>query len=540
MPGPFIGLVAGLCLGSLGAFAQTTDRGGTDMMAPGAPANANPADNGPRFDILEYVVDGNTVLPVPDIEEAVYPFLGEKRNAGDVDRARDALEHAYQARGFQTVQVVIPTQGVESGTIHLRVLENPVGRLRVVNAQYHTLSGIKETAPSLGEGKVPNMKEVGKDIVALNQQPDMKVTPHLKAGQVPGTVDVDLQVEDRLPLHASVEINNQYNQDTTPLRIVSTASYDNLWQAGHSLSVSYQVAPERPSDAKVFSGSYVFHIPDTAVNILLYGVKSDSNVAALAGTDVVGKGDIFGARGIVNLPGSENFYHSLTAGIDRKDLLQNVITGGVESKAPVVYYPITLAYAATEQANDAVTQFNASLNFALAGAGSGSVDFDAQRFDALRQYFYFKGAASRSQPLPWGFVLFGKAETQLSPNPLLSSEQFSLGGAGTVRGYLEAERLGDLGARGTIELRTPSFGQAISSEINDWRVLAFFDGAALYLQNPLPEERDSFHLAGFGAGMRLTAFNALNAALDFAFPLEDGVVTKTGDMRVHFLVSAGL
>jgi len=131
-PGSFIGLVACLCLGSLGAFAQTTDRGASTS-PPGDGAGTKPGDKGLRFDILEYVVDGNTVLSVPDIEEAVYPFLGEKRSAGDVDRARDALEHAYQARGFQTVQVVIPQQGVESGTIHLRVIENPVGRLRVVN-----------------------------------------------------------------------------------------------------------------------------------------------------------------------------------------------------------------------------------------------------------------------------------------------------------------------------------------------------------------------------------------------------------------------
>ena len=433
----------------------------------------------------------------------------------------------------------IPQQGVEGGTIHLQVIENPIGRLRVVNSKYHSLEQILDNAPSMAEGKVLNRKALQDDIVTLNQQPDLKVTPAPKPGQRPGTTDVDLQVEDHLPLHGSLEINNQNNQDTTPLRLVGTVSYDNLWQLGHSLSLSYQIAPENPNDAEVLSGTYLFAVPRTPLSFLFYGVKSDSDVAAVAGTDVVGRGSIVGARTIINLPGTDNFYQSVTGGIDRKDLLQNVVTGGIESKAPVLYYPITLAYSATLQNQDTVTQANASLNFAIPGWSSGSTDFDAQRFDALRQYFYFKASLNRSQPLPLGMVLVGKIEGQITPDPLLSSEQLSMGGENSVRGYLEAERLGDYGAHTTVELRSPSFGQAISPEINDWRVLAFFDGASLQLQDPLPGEQDSMRMASVGAGMRFTAFKTINAALDIGVPLVKGVVTKAGEPRIHFLVSSG-
>src|SRR5262249_22169607 len=152
------------------------------------------------------VIDGNTVLPQVELETAVYPFLGEDRVASDVDKARDALERLYRERGYQTVQVSIPRQGVENKIIHLQIVENPVGRLRVVNSKYHTLSDIKTNAPALAEGTVPNLNAVQKDIIALNQSADMKVTPKLKAGQAPGTVDVDLEVEDTLPLHGSIEI----------------------------------------------------------------------------------------------------------------------------------------------------------------------------------------------------------------------------------------------------------------------------------------------------------------------------------------------
>ncbi len=511
------------------------------MMMTAAPApvpamTQNAADR--HFDILEYVVDGNTVLSTLEVEEAVYPFLGEDRNATDVDKARDALEQSYRSRGFQTVQVTIPQQGIETGIIHLQVVQNPIGRLRVVDSKYHSLEGIRAKAPSLAEGKVLNTKDVQNDIVALNQQPDLTVTPRLKAGQTPGTVDVDLQVEDHLPVHLSLEINNQYSQHTTELRYIASAGYDNLWQLGHSVSLSYQIAALNPSDAQVISGTYVARIPSTPFTLLAYGVQSDSNVAALAGTDVIGKGTMFGARAIVTLPGSEGFNQALTTGIDRKDLSQNVVTGGVPSNAPVLYYPMILAYAATWQADARVTHVGASLNFALP-AGSNSNKFDTQRFNALRQYFYLKADVNHTEPLPAGFVLYEKLAAQYTADPLLSSEQFSVGGANTVRGYLEAERLGDYGAQATVEVRSPSFGKEIASFINDWRMVAFADGAEVSHRDRLPGEQPSFGIAGAGVGTRFTALDSLNGSLDLAVALTNGAVTKSGSTRVHFRVWSG-
>ncbi len=494
----------------------------------------------PHFDILEFVIDGNTVLPAAALEEAVYPFLGEERVAADVDRARDALERLYRERGYQTVQVSIPKQGVENKIIHLQVVENPVGRLRVVDSKYHTPSEIKQIAPSLTEGTVPNLTDVQRDIVALNQQADMKVTPRLKAGKAPGTVDVDLEVEDKLPLHASIEINNQHNQQTSALRTAATVSYDNLWQMGHSASFTYQVAPQNRSDAEVFSGSYLARIPRSDWSFLAYAVKSNSAVAALSNTDVIGKGSIFGVRSIVNLPGSDTFYQSLTVGIDRKDLSQNVITSGVPADAPVLYYPMSIAYAPTWRDDDLVTQANLSLNFALPGIGSDSRKFDVQRFDAQRQYFYAKAILNRTQPLLWGTQLAIRLEGQVANGALLSSEQMSAGGAHNVRGYLEAERLSDNGLQSSVELRSPLLDAYSYSFLKDWRISAFYDSAALWQNQPLPGEQDEFGLASAGIGTRFSMLDVLDGAVDLAFPIVDGATTRSGHPFVHFRLSAGL
>ncbi len=189
-------------------------------------------------------------FPQLDVEEAVYPFLGPNRTAADVEKARAALEKAYHDKGFQTVAVAVPQQNARRGFVVLKVSESRVGRLRVKNSRFYDLAAIRQKAGSLHEGKLPNLKEVTKDVLSLNQWPDRRVTPALRAGVTPGTVDVDLNVEDKPPLHGGVELNNRQSPNTTPLRVNASARYENLWQLGHSLSMFYQVAPMRASDAR--------------------------------------------------------------------------------------------------------------------------------------------------------------------------------------------------------------------------------------------------------------------------------------------------
>ena len=67
-----------------------------------------------------------------EIEEAVYPYLGPGRTKDDVEKARSALEREYQAKGYQTVSVQIPSQPWQDGSIILEVTEAPeIGRAHV-------------------------------------------------------------------------------------------------------------------------------------------------------------------------------------------------------------------------------------------------------------------------------------------------------------------------------------------------------------------------------------------------------------------------
>ncbi len=294
------------------------------------------------LDVNEYRIEGVHLLPQTIVEETVYPFLGPGRTTDDVEKARAALEKAYNAAGYQTVSVEVPPQHVRGGVVMLRVVEGTVGRLRVHGARFFSPDEIRAEAPSLAEGTTPNFHDVQRDIVALNQLPDRRVTPALRAGTTPGTVDVDLNVDDTLPLHASVEVNNRYSSDTTHTRLTATVHYDNLWQLGHSLSFTYQVAPERTSDAQVYSASYLARIPSVSwLSLLAYGVKQDSDVSTIGDINVAGRGEIAGARAIIALPYEDGFFHTFSFGADYKHFDQGVMLAARPSRlrSPIIRSP---------------------------------------------------------------------------------------------------------------------------------------------------------------------------------------------------------
>ncbi len=430
--------------------------------------------------------------------------------------------------------VTIPAQTVKSGIITLQVVRNEVGRLRIHGSRYYSLEQIRREAPSLRETTVPNFSQVTRDLAVLNQSPDRVVTPSLRAGVVPGTVDVDLTVKDAPPVHGSLEINNRYSADTTPLRINGGASYSNLWQLEHTVGFNFQLSPEDLDQVRVFSGYYSARIPDVDwLTLLVQGTDQDSNVSTLGGIGVAGKGNTAGVRAIIALPPQKSFYHSVSLGVDFKHYEQGLTIAGDLTNTPVTYYPFSASYSGTWIGQGYETDFNAGVTLDARGIGSRDAQFEENRHGADGGFVYFRSDFSHTRDLPQGFQAYGKIQGQAADKPLVNSEQFSGGGIGTVRGYLESEELGDNALLGSVELRGPSLAGLIGKALNEWRIYGFAEGGILAIDDHLPEQQARFTLASVGAGTRVKLQDHVNGSLDLGVPLLAGTETQP----YHFLLT---
>ncbi len=514
---------------------------GADAAAAADPA----AGQQNRFDIWEFRVLGNRVLARRSIESAVYPFLGPNRTIDTVKQAAAALEKSYKAAGFGAVYVDIPEQTVDRGIVRLKVTEGRIDRVRVQGDRYFSDRQIRAALPALAAGRTLALPALQRQLTRLNSRtPDRAVSPILKAGPRPGTLDVDLAVKDTLPLHGSVQYDNRHTADTTPNRATVALHYDNLWQRQDSLGLEYQTAPAKPGDARVFVANYTGHLGASAALAALTFIRTDSNVVALGTLGVLGKGTITGAHYVLPLANSASFSDTLNAGLDYKDVLTSVLpsapSGGSAAAVPaavtaaVHYLNWSAAYQAAWRQPTRTYGLTAALNFGVRSLVNGPSEFENVRYNARPDYFDLRIGLTAAESLPAAFALTQRFRAQWADAPLVNNEQFSVGGADTVRGYLEAEALGDSGAAAGIELHSPPLGKRGGAILGPLYAFAFVDAGVAALVDPLPGQARNVALWSNGIGLRLESARGLAGSFDYAVPRRAGARTRRDDSRLDF------
>jgi hemolysin activation/secretion protein len=541
----------------------------TAVLAQEAPTASSQQQQGPgpqrapdKFMINAIDVSGVTKLTSAEIEKIIYPYLGPDRSNEDVMAAQKALQSAYAAKGLEAVLVDVPVQPDETfsqGIVQITVNETPVGRVRVVGAEHHALTVVREQIPSLVEGQPIDFKALQKDIQQANRVADRSVDPKFTPGQVPGTLDVDLKVDDSRPYHASLDLNNDSSPSTEPLRLAATFRHTDLFSLGHTISLTYSVAPQNRAQSEVFSGSYNIPLVGTPWSFLLYGYTSNSNVAALGGTNVLGDGYQIGARAIYRLP--SDTFQQISFGVDFKNFNERIFLGDQPlDPAPIRYIPLVAEYtlAGSDEHQNFGLTLGATAGFRvikrtkceslgdadpgnaptcdLPGGGVGvPVDFLRGRsLNANENFVHFNLDLNYSRTFPGDYILALRFSGQLADSPLVTNEQLGIGGMTNVRGYYVSEAVGDNGFIESVEAQLPDLGNLTGPYLDELRFYTFADLGYAQVRAPSLGQTPNFRIASIGGGVRYRLFKYFTGEFLIGVPLSNGPVTQRGDPRYSF------
>lgn len=531
--------IAVVCVGAL-VCAKVVAEEAVPAAAPAGESSQQEAAQ-PRFAVWEFRVKGNTLLQQTAIELTLTPFLGPNQTFDTVQDAASRLERSYRDAGYPTVLVNIPEQDVVGGVVELDVVEGKVARVRVSGSRYFLPSEIKQEVGSLQQGQPLHVPSFQKDLNRVNSSSsDLRVTPVLKPGRAPGTVEVDLRVKDELPLHGSLELNNHSSMDTSETRAAASVSYDNLWQKHHSLSVQMQTAPEEPDESRVLAGTYIFPVVDDVSRVALYAVKSESEVSALTDLTVVGNGEIYGARLVRALGSNPGYVHSLSLGMDYKDFDESVnLVGADNASTPIKYSLLTGMYNGSFLGEDYTTRMGFSVTQGMRDflGGGDPVEFQNKRYFSRANFFYFQGNLKHQERFENDWRINGRSKFQIADSALISNEQLGAGGSASVRGYYESQEMGDNGVVASVDAETPDFLESKA----ELRGRIFVDGAWLQLKDALAtdengdnrrvETEDVIFSSGLGVDYRMQKY--LSFTLDAGVALKEATQIDEGDVRAH-------
>lgn len=512
---PLILLYSAACAGSA-AFAQPA----ADAAQPVA-----------RFDFDAFDVIGNTVLSGDAIERAIYPYLGPGRMAADIEGARASLEKSYHDLGYQTVFVAIPEQSPEARIIILQVTEARIASIKVSGVPERQHRSIIASIPALSADTIPDLKAAERQITNANRIPERQIIPTVEPSEQPGTINVELTVTRKSPWHATLQLTNDHNDGTRPLRSMVSIRHSNLWSAGHQLTLSALGAPQNINNLEVYTGSYLAPV-SSRFSMLLFGYKSNSNIAALGGTNVIGDGYQAGLRAIVSLPSSRpQLFHSINVGFDYKNFKEEIVLAGADATVltPIDYVALSSTYQFGILTDwDA---FNASIGLTAGVPGLGRESVDGipifgnkgGLFEADANFVHINLDADFTHTFHGDLSLVVRGSAQFATGPLISNEQFASGGMLSVRGYSQSEAVGDWGMNGSLELRTPSMGPSIASWIDEWRQFIFVDGAYIRVLDPGEGVTPKYKLLSAGLGTRIRLLRILSGEAAIGWPL---VMTK--------------
>ncbi|MES2323448.1 MAG: ShlB/FhaC/HecB family hemolysin secretion/activation protein [Pseudomonadota bacterium] len=489
-----------------------------------------------RFEISRFEVVGNTLLSQAEVDAVVAPYAGAGRDFGHVQRAVEALEAAYHARGYKLVTVRLPEQELNRGQVRLHVVQTRIGAINVRGNTFHDDANVRRSLPTLKPGQSPDLDAVSASLKMANENPARKINLKLQDGAAEDTVDAKLDVSDERPWKLMLNLDNTGTRQTGRTHAGVVLQHANLWGKDHVASLQYTSTVEEPSKVSVWGAGYHIPLYERGDSVDLFAsysnIDSGSITAANLTLAVSGKGATYGARYNQTLARRGELESRLVYGFDIRAYKNNFLLGATNLGKDVTVRPLSLTWIGNTPLAGGELNLSAGLSHNLPGGSRGSnSDIADSRVGAEGAYNIVRLSAAYARALMGAWQGRVMLNGQMSDDALVPGEQFGAGGASSVRGVGERALTADSGLTANLELYTPN----LCPEQVRWqcRALAFHDRAYGARNHAQPGEATSAGVASAGLGMRLSYGNSANLQIDYGHVVQAGAIAGSTRGKVH-------
>lgn len=470
----------------------------------------------------------------------------------EISAFREKLLKTLQETGYVFASVEFPTAPWGQGFFVALVDCGPLGDITVRNeGRFYSQRQIINKLSNRDDRF--NYADVRNRLADLNNGGDIKLDTTLKPVRRNGRIYVDAEVEyeDALPIHGSIELSNTTSREAdSDVRVRATLQHSNLTRHDDVLTLGYITDGDLFDTTNAVFGSYQLPLSDLWT-LGITGSWTDSGYDnVIPDADISGRGYTFSLQLERELYADAFKRWTATAGwkLARTKNRLNVFGTDLDLTTAVVSMPyLTIGYSSLVY--DSLNGRNfATLTFTGNRAGKlGSSDrstFIEESWEADGTFFQARLAAARVQRLfdgedhPGRWTLFARAQAVYSDDTLPNSCREYLGGYDSIRGYRESEVAGDSFFSATVELRTPLLenclpglkqtDEELAEDPNSWKLhriqgVIFADYGFISSQNYQNDgssgRNDGQSLLSVGVGVRLGITKYAQAAADYGLAL---------------------
>ncbi|MBE9211473.1 ShlB/FhaC/HecB family hemolysin secretion/activation protein [Plectonema cf. radiosum LEGE 06105] len=475
-------------------------------------------DSNITIPVTKIEVTGNTLFN-SDIENILK--LNQNRNLTltELRTIADAITKLYLQKGYITSRAVLADQEIKNGVVQIRVIEGSLEKIQVEGNRRLNSAYIRSRI-KLGAKTPLNQIDIENQLRLLRVDPMLSnIEATLQPGNNLGESILVVKIEEAPQFNPFFGVDNYSSPSVGSERFGGGFNYRNLTGIGDEFTASYYRSTTGGSN--VFDVNYQVPVNPKNGTIRLRYAPSDSKITApeFADFDITSDSQLYEVsyRQPLTRTPSEEFALSLAF------TLQNGQTflGGTptpfgegpdsqgNSRTRIVKFGQDYIKRDLQGAWGLRSQFNLGLDIFDA-----TVNSDSQPDG---RFFSWLGQIQRVQRLSKKNLLIAQAELQLTPDSLLSNQQFFLGGGQSLRGYRQNARSGDNGFRVSLEDRiTIVDGTAETSSL---QLAPFIEMGAVWNHpdNPNQLSNQTFlSAAGLGLIVQPTANSFIR--LDYAVP----------------------
>lgn len=499
------------------------------------------------FELADLKVTGVTVVPIAEIEALFANLRGTEVSLSTLFEVAGKIEQIYRARDYILAQAFVPAQRVTDGIFRIDVIEGYVSDVQIEGDIAGVQELIERQLAGLSTERPLRSSTLERALLLVNDIPGVVATGVLRpststigAAQLVVTIGVD-------HYQSFSVVNNRQSKYAGPVgytvggstqaftpsaeRNSLTAFFTNDWDEQRYIRFSHERSLGTNGMRLALGGDYATAEPGG-------GLKTDSQTlrSKAISVDASVTYPMIRSRAENLVLQAEAVYRDTKVKFSE----DNGDANATFTQDHIRKLRLGLTYEKVDSW-DGVTRFSADwhqgfkvLGYPRSGKGiqsrsDGEVDFSKLTFDLVRL-----------QRIVDNLTLLLSVGGQTSPDPLLSSEEFTLGGTRFGRGYDPGELSGDEALAWSAELAWRNEGDFGIGALRDFEFYAFYDAGIVWNQNRGNQlgttdvsGRDTLASAGGGTRLNMdyevgSEVLGLGLLLEYAVPLTRTPAVRKG------------
>jgi hemolysin activation/secretion protein len=466
---------------------------------------------------------GATILKPIEIQRITKPIEGKSVTLTELQGVANAITQLYLDRGYITSRAIVAQQEIVNGLVKIQVIEGSIEKVEIQGLERLKSAYVRDRLQN-GINKPFSQYALEDQLRLLKSDPlltDLEAS--LRPGTGAGQSILTVRLKEANGLNGFVGVDNYSSTSTGAERFGGVVGYRNVTGLGDEVSASYFRSFQGGSNAFDFN----YRLPVNGMNGTVQ-LRYAPNRSKITDPQFVSQGirsdsDLYEISYRQPLIRSTREEFALSLGLAFQDgqtfLNQNQPQpfgigpdANGNSRTRIIKFGQDYlsrdergAWAFRSQLNLGINIFNATTNASPIPDG---------------QFFSWVGQVQRAQQLSPNHLLIAQADLQLTPDSLLPSQQFTVGGGQSIRGYSQNARSGDNGFRVSVEDRIAL--QKDRSGASILQLAPFIDAGTVWNRsdNPnntsLPSQR---FLSSIGVGAIYQPSSQFSVRVDYAIPL---------------------